>query len=171
MSLVTLYSILLSFYYYLKIQIKKNSLEEGINLCNKCKNFHTDKTTFCLFCNECYYKRDHHCALLGKCINNNNYKDFFGLLFFLSSSLLFMSYLFSNILLFLVGLSVLFYICFISYVWSHNLTIVEFLHGERNIPKFNVLYKVLFDESKEDIYILFLPFMRMNISLLKEIEQ
>lgn len=167
LSVITLYFLLLSLYYYLTIILSKNVVEDGNELCDRCKVFHNNKANYCMFCDQCFFKKDHHSPWLGRCIHNQNNKDFFGLLLFLHVSLLFLSFVLNFVFLFFVSLVVLGYLSFICYVWSHNFTTREYFLGEKSTPSFNVLYNVLFEESLQNVVILFLPFRKIYVTFSK----
>ncbi|RVD91455.1 zinc finger DHHC domain containing protein [Tubulinosema ratisbonensis] len=164
LSTITLYFLTLSLFYYLSIILRKNVIEDGNELCDRCKIFHNSKANYCLFCDRCYLKKDHHSPWLGKCIHNQNYKEFFGLIFFLDLSLFLLGFLQNFIFLFVLSLVVLIYLSFICYVWAHNMTTREYILGEKGSPSAVTLYNVLFDGSLQNVFILFLPFRRVYVN-------
>lgn len=84
-----LYFLLISFYHYINILLTKSTTDytdfskiKGI--CKKCNKITDNRTKHCEICNTCYYKRDHHCIMTGKCIASHNFKNlYFSMLFIL----------------------------------------------------------------------------------------
>lgn len=54
------------------------------SLCTVCNIFISSMTFHCDTCNRCYFKRDHHCPWIGKCVAADNYKEFYFFIFFLN---------------------------------------------------------------------------------------
>lgn len=67
-------------------QIAFNSVLENkkIRFCNHCNDYKPNRTYHCKLCGRCVIKKDHHNAILGKCIGIGNYKYFILLLFYLN---------------------------------------------------------------------------------------
>ncbi|EJW02861.1 hypothetical protein EDEG_02741 [Edhazardia aedis USNM 41457] len=88
------YLLLLSIFYY-TILIKKSpgSLSdysdlEARGICTKCMRLKSSRTFHCDACRKCYYKRDHHCPWIGKCVAAGNFREFYLFIGFLIISIL-----------------------------------------------------------------------------------
>ncbi|KAF7699586.1 Palmitoyltransferase ZDHHC20 [Cucumispora dikerogammari] len=64
---------LLNTFYYKEIETQSKRFKR---FCNICKTYKPPRTHHCRKCNKCYFKMDHHCALLDICIDFYNYKYF-----------------------------------------------------------------------------------------------
>ncbi|EPR78313.1 DHHC-type Zn finger protein, partial [Spraguea lophii 42_110] len=151
----------------------KNIIDEIKGICRECNSIEYYGSKHCYICDCCYYNRDHHCSFLGKCITQNNYKDFIS--FVLSMNLYF-----------------LFSVCFRNYFYelkiintylciSLTVYLLFLIVKERNVKnnkdyekiKFNTLEDVkriyyIFVErimglSKENIILYFLPFFERRV--------
>lgn len=83
-----MYILTLALYYYIYLIGKTPKISNNIpvqtrSLCIVCNIFCSPLTFHCDTCNKCYYKRDHHCPWIGKCVAADNYREFYFFVMFL----------------------------------------------------------------------------------------
>ena len=75
-------------------EIVMNKFQDQFNnmCCDKCKIYYNsfDKVEHCSICNVCYYKLDHHCVWVGKCVGKDNICAFIEMIIFGAAFYLFL---------------------------------------------------------------------------------
>ena len=75
-------------------EIAMNKFQDQFNnmFCDKCKIYYNsfDKVEHCSICNVCYYKLDHHCVWVGKCVGKDNICAFIEMIIFGAAFYLFL---------------------------------------------------------------------------------
>ena len=75
-------------------EIAMNKFQDQFNnmCCDKCKIYYNsfDKVEHCSICNVCYYKLDHHCVWVGKCVGKDNICAFIEMIIFGAAFYLFL---------------------------------------------------------------------------------
>lgn len=165
LGVVSLYPLALSLYYYVNTITGKVPEESGNanGVCAPCKKFKSQASSHCEFCDVCVVDRDHHCALVGKCIHRKNSHSFLFFLFFLTVQMfinIFTSRFPDIFVLFTLFSSA--YIVWICYVWSQEKTSIGFFNGTGKPCSLRSLYKLIFDENASNVKTMFLPFLRLN---------
>lgn len=125
--------------------------------CSKCYRIRSARTHHCSICKNCIVKMDHHCPWIYNCVGYGNYKYFYLFLlhltivdaFYVLSSLDPLSYslnvkegeasalplstrswvILTVVLAFAMGVAVLGFLAFHTYLILNNLTTIEFLQG------------------------------------------
>ncbi|TBU18731.1 putative DHHC palmitoyltransferase [Hamiltosporidium tvaerminnensis] len=187
---ILLYFLLVSSYYYLSILVKKDvhilPNTEIKGLCRKCNKLRCTRTFHCDTCNLCFYKRDHHCPWLAKCISSSNYREYY---FFILFTVIYLSLkvlcgcLYVNQIVFLNNY--LLTILSFFFIWTNFLlfidkTSIEYYKSRKrlNVSRyfwqeidfcvcFDRLYEVLFDREIMNVLIMFFPFLQKRTSIIE----
>lgn len=78
-KILSFYFLSLSLFYYIKtIKKSENTTlnKDVVGVCTICHLLKYRHTRHCLFCDQCFDERSHHCAWISGCVYNGNKNDF-----------------------------------------------------------------------------------------------
>ncbi|KAG0439511.1 Palmitoyltransferase ZDHHC16B [Dictyocoela muelleri] len=162
-KLVPLYFLILSLYNYISLMFIQNQVpyEKAVSgVCDKCKKLQFIDSSHCEICNECFYKRDHHCMWIGRCVAHDNSREYYLFCLFFNVYLL-LSINMSYTIRFLNVYLTFFITCFNVYLGY------SIYKKEGELGFFDSYYELFFPAGERSVVNIFLPFI-VRKSLVEE---
>lgn len=165
-KLIPLYILVLAFYNYISLLFIQNCIpynKRVCGICDKCKKIKVVDSTHCEICDACFYKKDHHCMWIGRCVAADNSREYY--LFCLFFNL----YLFAR-----VGMDS--NVLFVNVYLLFFMTVFNFYQGykawkkgrEEDLCMREIFCRLIFCDGERRLMNVFMPFVIRSASVVKD---